>query len=442
MAIGPTLRAARERKGYSISAVAELTNMMTRVIEDLENDNYKRIAAPIYGRGFIKLYAGLLGLDPQPLIDDYMAAVTGTPKPSSVPAPHSEPRATVPPPPSAPAMPPEAAPPPVMVTPPPIARGNVKPAQDKSALAQALEKRMAQQSHAADLILINPGGSREDEGDGKLHGVVVVEEEAFEITDPVDEAPDADSGNPPLHGVTIFEEEFVAEGDDVPFPEPEDESFAAPTRFPAAFDDDTPEPTRFPVAAESASGGTSILDETPQAAPSGEPDLFSLAASQMKSKGIETRPIGSPLSQPIPPSGPDRSQLFSRPRNAPIFSRPSLDEEVPDTNGWRVFTAIIGEHAGKIAEKCKKSVQGAKMPSLRGLRSRNMAEMKKIAVIAVGICAVVIVFAAIVFTFRSGDPGAETSPAIADAPLVNADTAIPVGNTVEMLAPPPPPYFD
>ena len=55
MAIGPTLRQAREAKGMTTSEVARVTRMMVQLVEDLEKDDFGRIAAPIYGRGFIKL---------------------------------------------------------------------------------------------------------------------------------------------------------------------------------------------------------------------------------------------------------------------------------------------------------------------------------------------------------------------------------------------------
>ncbi len=72
MAIGPTLREARQQKQLTTSQVAEMTRMKVQIVDDLENDDFHRIAATIYGKGFIKLYAELVELDPEPLIADYM----------------------------------------------------------------------------------------------------------------------------------------------------------------------------------------------------------------------------------------------------------------------------------------------------------------------------------------------------------------------------------
>ena len=74
---GKTLRASREAKGYTVTQLAELTHLPPTRITDLENENFEKIAAPIYGRGFIKLYCETTGIDPKPLIDEYMAIHNG-----------------------------------------------------------------------------------------------------------------------------------------------------------------------------------------------------------------------------------------------------------------------------------------------------------------------------------------------------------------------------
>ena len=74
---GKTLRLAREAKGYTISQIAEMTRMIHQVVEDLENENFSRIAAPIYGRGFVKLYCEAVGIDSKALVDEFMAIYNG-----------------------------------------------------------------------------------------------------------------------------------------------------------------------------------------------------------------------------------------------------------------------------------------------------------------------------------------------------------------------------
>jgi len=82
MALGETLKNARVQKGLSLSDVAESTHMMVQVVEDLEREDFRRIAAPIYGRGFVRLYAELLELDSEPLIRDFMELYAGARAPA------------------------------------------------------------------------------------------------------------------------------------------------------------------------------------------------------------------------------------------------------------------------------------------------------------------------------------------------------------------------
>jgi len=77
MAIGPTLQDARLKKQLTTSQVAEQTRMKVQIVDDLEHDDFHRIAATIYGKGFIKLFAECVDLDPAPLIADYMRTVRG-----------------------------------------------------------------------------------------------------------------------------------------------------------------------------------------------------------------------------------------------------------------------------------------------------------------------------------------------------------------------------
>ena len=74
---GKTLRAAREAKGYTIGQIAEVTRLMASMVEDLEKEDFSRIAAPIYGRGFVKLYCEAVGLDPKPLVAEFMEIFSG-----------------------------------------------------------------------------------------------------------------------------------------------------------------------------------------------------------------------------------------------------------------------------------------------------------------------------------------------------------------------------
>lgn len=70
--LGQILKEAREKKGATPSQAAAATRMKVQTVEALERDDFSRMAAPMYARGFIKLYAEYLGLDAAPLVREYV----------------------------------------------------------------------------------------------------------------------------------------------------------------------------------------------------------------------------------------------------------------------------------------------------------------------------------------------------------------------------------
>lgn len=75
--LGNSLRAAREEKGYTVRQLSEMTRLAPSTIQDIETENFTHIAAPIYGRGFIKLYCEAIGIDPKPFINEFMEIFNG-----------------------------------------------------------------------------------------------------------------------------------------------------------------------------------------------------------------------------------------------------------------------------------------------------------------------------------------------------------------------------
>lgn len=102
-----TLRTAREAKGLTISQVSEATHILSAVIDGLEHDDFSRIPAPIYGRGFVRLYCEAVGIgDPRPLVDAFMRLYNNTPEPApAVPTVPTPPAPVAPEPPATPPAP-------------------------------------------------------------------------------------------------------------------------------------------------------------------------------------------------------------------------------------------------------------------------------------------------------------------------------------------------
>ncbi|MCL5292251.1 MAG: helix-turn-helix domain-containing protein, partial [Actinobacteria bacterium] len=69
--VGMILADVRRRRGLTVSDVERATKIRARFILAIEEDRFGAISGDVYARGFIKTYAEHLGLDPQPLIEQY-----------------------------------------------------------------------------------------------------------------------------------------------------------------------------------------------------------------------------------------------------------------------------------------------------------------------------------------------------------------------------------
>ena len=62
--LGETLRRARTAKGITIEDAERVTRIPRKYLEALELENFGILPAPVYARGFLRSYAGYLGLEP------------------------------------------------------------------------------------------------------------------------------------------------------------------------------------------------------------------------------------------------------------------------------------------------------------------------------------------------------------------------------------------
>ena len=125
MSFGQILRTAREAKGLTTSELAAQTHLLVQIVEGLENEDFRRIPAPIYGRGFVKLYCETVGLDPKPMQAEFMALYAqGKSTSASTISPEPPPTAKTPEPP--PVAEPEPQPV-VEAVPPPVAEPEPQP---------------------------------------------------------------------------------------------------------------------------------------------------------------------------------------------------------------------------------------------------------------------------------------------------------------------------
>jgi len=69
--IGATLRDARNRRKIDLSEVEAAIKIRVRYLQAIENEEWDALPGGAYTRGFIRTYAGYLGLDGDRLADDY-----------------------------------------------------------------------------------------------------------------------------------------------------------------------------------------------------------------------------------------------------------------------------------------------------------------------------------------------------------------------------------
>jgi transcriptional regulator with XRE-family HTH domain len=72
LTLGQTLKNAREKRKMTASQAAAATRIKIQHIQAMERDDFSKMAAPMYAKGFIKIYAEYLGLDPAPFIREYV----------------------------------------------------------------------------------------------------------------------------------------------------------------------------------------------------------------------------------------------------------------------------------------------------------------------------------------------------------------------------------
>jgi len=87
MNVGDRLRTAREAKGLSLESVANTLRMKLSVLEAIEKNDAASLPPRPYGRGFVRTYAGHVGLDPNETARDYFLQFAPPPPPQPAPAP-------------------------------------------------------------------------------------------------------------------------------------------------------------------------------------------------------------------------------------------------------------------------------------------------------------------------------------------------------------------
>lgn len=69
--IGYKLKKAREKKGYSLEDIQNITKLRMKYIKAIEENDFSVFSGDIYAKGSIRNYAKIVGLDPGELLEEY-----------------------------------------------------------------------------------------------------------------------------------------------------------------------------------------------------------------------------------------------------------------------------------------------------------------------------------------------------------------------------------
>lgn len=69
--LGARLRHAREAAQLTIQDVAQHLRLKLAVISALENDEYQKLPAPMFVKGYLRMYASMLGLPADEIVNSY-----------------------------------------------------------------------------------------------------------------------------------------------------------------------------------------------------------------------------------------------------------------------------------------------------------------------------------------------------------------------------------
>ena len=73
--LGAQLKRARDERGISLSDIANRTKISVTALEALERNDLSKLPGGIFGRAFVRAYAGELGLDPDKTVADFHVAL-------------------------------------------------------------------------------------------------------------------------------------------------------------------------------------------------------------------------------------------------------------------------------------------------------------------------------------------------------------------------------
>ena len=86
---GRRLRRAREARRIDVTRIAGELHLSPETVAAIERDDYAHLPSPVFIGGYIRTYARLVGLEPEPLLEDFRRLHPGAEPPPRVATPRS-----------------------------------------------------------------------------------------------------------------------------------------------------------------------------------------------------------------------------------------------------------------------------------------------------------------------------------------------------------------
>jgi Helix-turn-helix domain len=84
--VGQVLQAARTGRGLDLNEAERVTKIRVKFLRAMEEDRWEDLPAPVYARSFLASYARFLGLDEEPLVEQYERTAPDADRVEPIPA--------------------------------------------------------------------------------------------------------------------------------------------------------------------------------------------------------------------------------------------------------------------------------------------------------------------------------------------------------------------
>ena len=74
-AFGDKFRIERERRGFTLDDVSNVTKISSRMLKAIEDEHFDQLPGGVFNKGFVRAYAKHLGLDDEEAISEYLACL-------------------------------------------------------------------------------------------------------------------------------------------------------------------------------------------------------------------------------------------------------------------------------------------------------------------------------------------------------------------------------